>query len=578
MGSNFLTGSLPSELGQLSNLENLYLSCNHLDGEIPVELGQLQKLMYFDLSFNYYEGEIPGEIAVLYSLPTLTELDITNNRFSGVIPTSLINHPKWNELVWGIVQQRDGFELERETVKTSDTLITAIDNKTFDLDSVFESNTLTVVFKWSLSDPFSGKFIPVLKTVNENFSNNGLSIVSYIRASTGEVNEIEDYINDNQISWTNLIIDYGAEFANFPGECVPNVHIVNQNREIVFSDQLWDDREDFEQFITAQLGPLNLYESTDLSQDGQIMKLQSATIGKGLNILLLGDGFVDTMMVAGGLYEQKMSEAMEHFFSVEPTKSYREYFNVYLVKAVSKNGVFMDRSETIFSLKFGENRGVSGDLERIKEYARKIEGIDTVETHIITIMNSTGRAGTTYMYDDGSVALISMPSDIESFAGLLQHESVGHGLGKLGDEYIDHYETITQAEQDHLIELHLKGWYQNISLSQTNPPWSHFIGHPNYTMVGTFEGGFYYWKGVWRPEETSSMVVSKLGYFNGPGREQIVKHTLEAAGVTYSWDDFVAKDKYEPALKSAIIIDAKREQETEPLSPPVIMNKKLFER
>ena len=74
------------------------------------------------------------------------------------------------------------------------------------------------------------------------------------------------------------------------------------------------------------------------------------------------------------------------------------------------------------------------------------------------------------------------------------------------------------------------------------------------------------------------MVVSKLGYFNGPGREQIVKHTLEAAGVTYSWDDFVAKDKYEPALKSAIIIDAKREQETEPLSPPVIMNKKLFER
>ncbi len=66
-------------------------------------------------------------------------------------------------------------------------------------------------------------------------------------------------------------------------------------------------------------------------------------------------------------------------------------------------------------------------------------------------------------------------------------------------------------------------------------------------------------------------------YFNAPSREQIVKRILLAAGITYSWDDFVLNDKYEPVLKSATINIVDIEQKTKPLAPPVIMNKKLFE-
>mgnify|MGYP001768468892 CR=1 FL=1 len=235
----------------------------------------------------------------------------------------------------------------------------------------------------------------------------------------------------------------------------------------------------------------------------------------------------------------------------------------------------MDRDETVFSSKFGEKRGIIGDISKVKEYAQKIEGIDAGETHIITILNSSGHAGQCYMFDDGSVSYISIPSDVESFAGVLQHEAIGHGLGKLGDEYIDYYQLITQNAIDDLTQAHSKGWYQNVSLTPSNPPWTHFIGNSNFPLVGIYEGGFYYWKGVWRAEENSSMIVSKLHYFNAPSREQIVKRTFQAAGVTYSWEDFIAKDKYEPPLKSARIINT--DEEKEPLSPPVIMGKKLFD-
>ena len=53
-------GSLPSELGELRNLEKLYLPLQRsVTGEIPSELGQqLNKLERLELSDNLLTGEI----------------------------------------------------------------------------------------------------------------------------------------------------------------------------------------------------------------------------------------------------------------------------------------------------------------------------------------------------------------------------------------------------------------------------------------------------------------------------------------------------------------------------------------
>ena len=41
---SFLTGSIPSEMGRLTNLTRLELSGNYLRGTIPTEIGLLTKL------------------------------------------------------------------------------------------------------------------------------------------------------------------------------------------------------------------------------------------------------------------------------------------------------------------------------------------------------------------------------------------------------------------------------------------------------------------------------------------------------------------------------------------------------
>ena len=66
-----MTGEIPSELGSLSNLHNLYLNSNNLTGEIPSELGSLSNLRQLWLPFNNLTGPLPLELVNLTNLESL---------------------------------------------------------------------------------------------------------------------------------------------------------------------------------------------------------------------------------------------------------------------------------------------------------------------------------------------------------------------------------------------------------------------------------------------------------------------------------------------------------------------------
>ena len=85
---NQLTGEIPAELGELTQLQNLFLYTNQLTGEIPVELGNLVQLEYLHLAHNQLTGEIPTELA---QLTQLRFLSLWDNQLTGEIPVELGN-------------------------------------------------------------------------------------------------------------------------------------------------------------------------------------------------------------------------------------------------------------------------------------------------------------------------------------------------------------------------------------------------------------------------------------------------------------------------------------------------------
>ena len=86
LGYNQLSGSIPAELGSLSNLKWLLLGDNQLSGSIPAELGSLAKLEWLDLGVNQLSGLIPAELG---SLSSLQSLHLGGNELSGSIPAEL---------------------------------------------------------------------------------------------------------------------------------------------------------------------------------------------------------------------------------------------------------------------------------------------------------------------------------------------------------------------------------------------------------------------------------------------------------------------------------------------------------
>jgi hypothetical protein len=93
---NQLTGEIPSCIGNLIWLRVLSLHSNQLTGSIPESIGNLQHIYHLSLHTNQLTGEIPktfGNLAgdIMDDLGQYLQLRLSHNQLSGQIPESFCN-------------------------------------------------------------------------------------------------------------------------------------------------------------------------------------------------------------------------------------------------------------------------------------------------------------------------------------------------------------------------------------------------------------------------------------------------------------------------------------------------------
>lgn len=328
---------------------------------------------------------------------------------------------------------------------------------------------------------------------------------------------------------------------------------------------------------------IQTYTSSDYSQDGQVTRIHSATVGKGIDVVFVGDAFADKDQ---NLFNKYVELGKEAFFTEEPFRSTKNRFNIYRIGSVSKNGIIaQEGGDTKFSAQFGDGTYISGDHDAVFRFVQDMmPSVNLKKTIVFVIVNKAKYAGTCWMFSDNkAVCYVPLCRNENEYAQTLRHEGCGHGFGKLADEYF--YDSMGRIPDDEVSELKkwkgfAYGFHENVDL--TSDPntilWSKFISDSRYSgKVGVYEGGYTYPYGVYRPTNNSIMRYN-TGGFNAPSREAIYKKIMkfsEGNAWTYDYETFVAFDaparSAEAVTRAAAQCAAVDKANFIPLAPPVMV-------
>lgn len=310
--------------------------------------------------------------------------------------------------------------------------------------------------------------------------------------------------------------------------------------------------------------------STDFSANKQVTVLQSHTEGNGIPVVIMGDGFLDKD-VTEGYYREVMEQAMENFFTEEPIRSLRAYFDVWMVNAISLNNSFEEGYSTVFNswLEGNGSTLITGNNEKVMEYVLAVPELANnpglyEEALSIVVLNTTEYAGTChYRFSNNAGQIINFAvcycptinnvTD-DMFRRVLCHEAAGHGFAKLMDEYsYQESGAITQSAITSYRQMQQMGWAANVDFtpSRNDVLWNRFLTDARYQgadaygeLLGVYEGACTYWSGAYRPTNDSMMRNNQHG-FNAPSREAIFKRIMSLAygeAWTYDYEEFVAFD------------------------------------
>lgn len=509
-----LSGQIPSGIGNLTDMRFLNLPGNSLSGPIPNSFGQLNNLISLNLDDNAFT-EFPSSISQCDALQTVY--------LSGNQSEMLFNNDIW------LAPSLQYLNLRNSNITGSLSAAVGFATKLQELDIS--------------RNHFSGTLPPEM------------SGMTSLRSLIINNNEFTGSIPDSFSALSGL--ETFILFNNYmSGPIAEDVVLLDVFSKWMLNPQYNDG-----------IFTYSLYESTSFTGNKTVTMLREATVGNGINIVLMGDAYTDKD-IADGTYDYAMNLACDALFEVEPFKSYENRFNVYAISLVSRNGHVV--GDTALGIDYEPALGSAGysgygsSLDIVNEV---IPDLDVEQLTIGIIVNNLHSAGACSAYQWGtsstpygsgcSISVIPNKyvdgsEGIHDFVYTVIHEVVGHGFGKLGDEYATYEGHISDQQSGFVTEIQQEhGWVMNVSVTNdpNQVPWKAFLALPAYVNDGItlIEGGYNCTFGVWRPTNSSIMSCDYRIYpfFNAPSREAIYRriHLIsDGSEWTYDFDDFVQWD------------------------------------
>lgn len=503
------------------------------------------------LDGNGLKGTIPESFSTLFE--AAFDVFFHNNGLYGRIPQSAIDHPAWEKVGWNVVVQnlwpeRRLLEYDDLKLKLPTYEIDHVNGNLKTSDELFAKNKVNVVMIGTPSEEMANLHLA--------YHNKGYgTIVSAYGWLGGTREGPEEAAREFPIKDIDFLWECPWAYDKLFGLTAMGTWYVFDDKSNLLACYVrdWSIPEEWyaskvDSICRKFLGEpeeheaYNEYTSQDYSKDGTVKKLQSATVGKGVDLVFLGECFIDKDMDEGGEYDKQIAEAVEQFFSEEPYKSLRNRFNVWQVKCVAPKG------------KYGQvsTYAIKEDDAKAFDYAKKAVGDDAELMFVNVIYKGSG--GTTLDVNRSHTSMYYGSYVAYDYQGgrVINHEGGGHGLALLADEYVEQGNEDAVFDEgscnylDNLWETY--GYGANVDW-RSNPSqvrWAHFINDERYAdeHIGVYEGAHLAGKGCYRPTENSMMRYNDCG-FNAPSREAIYKRVMklsEGDDWEYDYETFVAFD------------------------------------
>lgn len=320
-----------------------------------------------------------------------------------------------------------------------------------------------------------------------------------------------------------------------------------------------------------------LGESREYEYDKYIV-VNKASVGKGVDVVILGDFFKPEDLKKGGKWEEAINIFMDYMFAMEPYKSYRDYFNVYAVPHSGEYELPEIGSGEVVETPFATYKGTdeyttdgvsSNKLQMAEAYKYAYEHTPvkadkgTLKDLTVGLVLNTDKrkygvvawSNNVNQYEDCGMSLTPIPIFGGDLTTMFGHEMLGHGFGGFCENYFSGNGTFPP---DQTFRSHQEKYQTRLDVEFTDNPdqfvnraWAELykMGYRNVRIV---EGAQNMRYGIWRAFWISVMGNGDKGstsgevfYYNPVQREIILRTIYKLAGLEdeYSLQTFLDYDQ-----------------------------------